>query len=324
MESYLTKDELEFYNSLTPQQVASYISALYKIPRNTSVTDIQLYNALNQQTVQIANLLSRQLDVKSVTPSILGKQAEDSFEQICKMLPDNYRVINTASAGKKGDFIIYYSKNGREYSCCVDIKNYTKKVPRDEVEKFYTDIYHGNYDCALLVSTNTQVIGIPDAIYKTYASTASSRVPVWFISGVSNEVILQVIQCMFQDIVDKVHTPVSTASLSSINFALSYLADIRRAIKDLIDSNASQLSNMNKVLVDTEYKISCELTKLGLRSDSFDLIDCARPFDKPITLIQLNSKLRTNYTIDEITDYCTRNNLQINTKGKTTYYHLDK
>jgi hypothetical protein len=226
---------------------------------------LEVGEPLNEEEKEAIN---KSNNIKSYYPSIIGKKAEDSFELLCKRLSNQYNILSTAKIGKQGDFIIEYSNNGMLYKCLVDIKNYEKTVPKKEIDKFYEDLNYGSYNAGLILSKKSKFTGISENIYVSDVMLSYDRLPVMFLSSLSNELIIKCIEILFFKITvikEKKFDYMQVENiLMNINNTLEHSSLTRRILKEHQDSTmdavAKSLNNLNSL----EQKINDSINYINI------------------------------------------------------------
>ncbi len=200
---------------------------------------------------ELAGVLTKAYNTSNVVGSAeLGQRGEFGFELICRNLPVNYKLVNTTMAGKQGDFIISYTDK-KVYTCLVDIKNYKSTVPRNTIDKFMLDLEGGNYDCGLLVSVQSKIVGMSESISIVDKTLLTSTIPVMFVSKVPDNILLMCIELLFKRVCINTSIQIDR-SLVHINNALSQSASVRRLLTDLNKSINSQLLDAQNMLMSIE------------------------------------------------------------------------
>jgi hypothetical protein len=231
----------------------------------------------------------------SYTPAIIGQYAENDFYSLCKLLPDNYEVINTAKQGKAGDFVITYSVGNVKKTCLVDIKKYTSSVPKKEVEKFYEDLSYGNYDAGLLLSTNSKITGYSDGIHLEQKDVSYGSIPVMYLANVPSEFYIHAIKILM--LKATVHNEADIrlnnvrGILNYINLALNQSSMTRRTLTELsthVDSSITRciqqlvtlevqikraIKELDVVLVKEDLPVTINAPKLSPRADNISDLD---------------------------------------------------
>jgi hypothetical protein len=251
-------------SSLTPKKHAELLNALYSIP--------DIMTALAKKSVKGS--------------AEIGKSGEDLFEKICHSLPINYSLTNTAKQGHKGDFVLLFEYRGGSYRCLVDIKKYSTTVPKKELDKFHDDLLTDKYDCGMILSLTSRLVGYPEAITLSNYHGISTM----YLSDLSDEkLIIQSIQMLFMSLVSKlsvygdsnVHnkskkdesetdytTKLATIkqtianAVSLINTAVGYSNSTRQTLRDLEKSVHSHVQKCNENLLTLGVQIDHALKML--------------------------------------------------------------
>ena len=212
----------------------------------------------------------------------IGKQGEKTFEQVCKNLPSNYKVVNTTKSGKQGDFIISYKANNKIYNCLVDVKNYKSTIPKKEVDKFYLDIESGNYDAGLIISLGSKFVGIESAINIESHVFTYAELPCMFLSQIDINLIPNCIELLFLRISSLEEKNASycqiTNTINYINSAVGTSVMTRRLLEELTTQIHGTIHKCQENLLSMEIKIKQSIDLLK-SEDSKELPDDNSPDD---------------------------------------------
>jgi hypothetical protein len=201
----------------------------------------------------------------SLAPAIIGKQAEDLFEQICSKLPGNFTLVNTAKQGKSGDFVISYkNKSDKVLTCLVDIKKYTGKVPKKEIDKFNKDLIFSTHDAGLIVSFTSKFVGVNDSIHLAPTETPHGSIPVMYLAEMPESLIVDAIKILMLSAEARVEKQVAVDGLLVfINSSLAQSAMTRRMLSDLALCVSTQIQSCqeNLLMLETTIKHAVSATK---------------------------------------------------------------
>lgn len=190
---------------------------------------------------------------ESKSAADIGKKGEADFIRICKGLPSNYHITNTAKQGKQADFIITFVHKGQQKTCLVDIKKYTTSVPKKELDKFYEDLTFGSYDAGLIISYGSKFTGIADDITIEDRCMSYGTVPIMYLANTYDDLILQCIQLLMMKVTEidrySVNCSKIESGLSYINNAISQSTMTRRMLSELsVDLTKSLLKAQENLL----------------------------------------------------------------------------
>lgn len=244
------------------------------------------------------------INITTATSANIGKAGELKFEELCKKLPCNYTIQNTAKIGHAGDFIITFTSNGREYKCLIDIKNYKSKIPKKEIDKFIYDLTYGSYDSGLLVSLNSKFTGIAESLHLVDHTTPYGKVPIMFVSEAPDDLLLKCVQliCLKSMVnTDKqCNADLISVSINNINQALQHSASTRRMLSDMQSTLSSQINMCQEQLIGGEVRIKdsiryleYQLSTIQTEIDPFE----ANPFSTSSTNA-FGTTTTTNNTTD--------------------------
>lgn len=238
------------------------------------------------------------INITTATSANIGKAGELKFEELCKKLPCNYTIQNTAKIGHAGDFIITFTNNGREYKCLIDIKNYKNKIPKKEIDKFIYDLTYGSYDSGLLVSLNSKFTGIAESLHLTNHTTPYGEVPIMFVSEAPDDLLLKCVQliCLKSMVnIDKqCNADLISVSINNINQALQHSASTRRMLSDMQSTLSSQINMCQEQLIGGEVRIKDSIRYLEYQLSTIQ-INTNDPFgDNPFSTFGGNTATTTN------------------------------
>ncbi len=111
--------------------------------------------------------------------TVKGKIAERVMGiNLCKLLP-NAEIDDTGYIAGAGDIVINYKK----CRIMIEVKNYSKNVPRHEQDKFSRDLLQNKYDAGILVSCGS---GIANHNNKFEYSTIQGKLAIYLSNAGSN------------------------------------------------------------------------------------------------------------------------------------------
>jgi hypothetical protein len=239
-------------STLTVNDLASIISSTYRIPG--------VINALKHSHGSSPAIS------QSVAAADIGKTGETTFEDMCKTLPVNYKIINTSKAGHAGDFIIEFSKDCKVYRCLVDIKTYKGTVPKKEIDKFTEDMMYGSYDSGLMISYASKFVGINDSIYIDTKILPYGRIPIMFLSDIPHELIIQCIEVLCTKMTvssdHKINLTQVESSMAFINTSLCQSSTTRRLLSELQTNTTVQIQRCQEHLIGCEVHIKQALNQM--------------------------------------------------------------
>lgn len=163
-------------NDVSVDKLADHLSALHPDQTNNmTISPIKLSSVIRSSAT-------------------IGQKGEEKFEDICKKLPSNFTIINSAKTGHAGDFIIEVPHNHTVYRILVDIKSYSKSVPSKEIQKLKDDLSHGHYHAAILYSLRSKITGISENIQITTIDLPKGKMPILYMSKVAPDLVNHCIQ----------------------------------------------------------------------------------------------------------------------------------
>jgi hypothetical protein len=240
---YQTK---KWATELTAHDISHILSAIYRIPGIIDSLKTPIY-------------VPSQLNGQSIQSSDVGKLGESLFEEICQKLPINYKIVNTSKSGHTGDFVIEFNKECKLYRCLVDIKTYKSTVPKKEIDKFVNDMIYGSYDSGLMISYKSKFVGISNSIYIDDRTLPYGKVPIMFLSNLSETLITQCIEVlctkMSVEIDSKTNLTQIENSISFINTALCQSSTVRRLLSDLQTNTSNQIQRCQEQLIGCEVHV---------------------------------------------------------------------
>lgn len=216
----------------------------------------------------------------------IGKQGEATFATLCKSLPENYQVVNTAKQGKAGDFIIYYTEGRIKKSCLVDIKKYSTTVPKKELDKFYDDLTFGCYDAGLIISYSTKFAGIHDNIFLEQKDMSYGKIPIMYLANIPDDFIIHAIKIIMMKTIVAADKEISSTKLESmlnyINSALAQSSMTRRTLSDLNHSVSNTIQKCQEQLVSLEIQVKRTINEISGLIDTTIASDYAKLKPEPI------------------------------------------
>lgn len=259
---------------------------------------------------------------------IAGKIGELKFAELFIDQPE-FIVINTATIGKHGDFIIEYTYKEKLYRCLVDIKNYTSSVQQKEVVKFNDDLNTGNYDCGLFLSLRSKITGIKEQLEIREVFVPKGKIPCAFLThvedhtGLNKTVILKIIQMLFMIVSNRLCQPSKAARVfNTIKLALNKSMETRRSLTDLsqtfvkcIDRCKEDLMTMELIIqnsiADDENSLLEDIINL-FRKEKYDLKE-----DEQSVIVKTTG---TIIIIDKANEYLTCDKVgELSKKSRTLF-----
>jgi len=221
-------------STLTSDDLSHILQSVYKIP--------QLVQSLKNSKPQYA--------------ADIGKQGEQDFIKMCKTLPENYSIVNTAKQGKQGDFIIVYRHNNQMKKCLVDVKKYTTSVPKKEIDKFHEDLTYGSYDAGLIISYSSKFTGISDNIFLEDKQLMNGVIPVMYLANIDTELILQCIKVLMLKTLVTESCDIKLTRIeyfiNTINNTLSQSASTRRLLSEMQQEISKSIQRCQENLISLE------------------------------------------------------------------------
>ena len=253
--SHLPPDIKPWVQSLTAKDYAKILEVVYNIPEFTS-------------TLSICNNDLKNKVIKGSAE--IGKSGEQLFAEICQTLPAEYSLLDTAKQAHKGDYIIEYNSDGVYKKCLVDIKKYTSTIPKKELDKFHSDLAEDQYDCGLLISLNSKIVGYSKAITIVPHPTTHGNIDILYLSNVSDPYLIkQAIQIL---VTNNIVEQKNKGSLDKINNAIKIINisignsnAARSSLRELEKSTSLHIQKCNELLLTLEMQIKQAI--LSIESD---------------------------------------------------------
>tara|TARA_Y100000817_G_scaffold303256_1_gene285015 strand:- start:1082 stop:2149 length:1068 start_codon:yes stop_codon:yes gene_type:complete len=117
---------------------------------------------------------------KSQNSSILGQTGETfTFEELNLRFP-KAEIEDCHKTKGKGDFIL----KEKNFTMMIETKNYTKNVPKPEIDKFYRDFDNNkDFQCAIMVSLHSGICARED-----FHLEVRDQRPIMFLHNVSKNI----------------------------------------------------------------------------------------------------------------------------------------
>lgn len=120
------------------------------------------YYAVKKEIMDKLNDDKRDRERKEENSTIKGEHAEDVMESV---ISQKWEYERTSGRHHQGDFIIRFELD-REYRVLVDIKNYSKGIPKAEYDKFLKDIKTTGCDAGIYFAYSGKVPGKSNSVSK--------------------------------------------------------------------------------------------------------------------------------------------------------------
>jgi len=236
-----------------------------KIHTNNVENNIYVHDFNNE--IKVIECSSK-TSIQEYYPVTKGKLGENTFLDICKELPMEYKVINTSKESKKGDFNILYTTENITYNCLVEIKNYKNVVKSDEISKFLRDISYG-YDCGIFISFNSSITGIKQQIHFDEHITSLGIIPVVYISNIDimyKTIIIECVKLIMIKNITKTEKEYNSdkilQAINYINISLKFANTIRNNMFDLKHKIDIDINNCISSLSDLEINIKTAIKNI--------------------------------------------------------------
>jgi len=156
------------YNYLYPKNIISHDIS--------SLNQIEIINKLNQLTTssnsdavidkveQLKSIISKLLGI-SYTSNKKGEMSENTIEEIIKTRYNNLTYQTTRHIPHSGDAWVLFDSGQK---LMVEVKNYTKSVPTNEIIKFNNDMINHNIKWGIFLSINSRIPKCKTLDYKQF------------------------------------------------------------------------------------------------------------------------------------------------------------
>ena len=117
---------------------------------------------------------------KSQNSTIIGQAGEVfTFEELNLMFP-KAEIQDCHKTKGKGDFIL----SEKDFTMMIETKNYTKNVPKPEIDKFYRDFDNNkDFQCAIMVSLHSGICSRED-----FHLEVRDQRPIMFLHNISKNI----------------------------------------------------------------------------------------------------------------------------------------
>jgi hypothetical protein len=255
---YLAPNVKEWILGLEEKDIANIITSVYHIPKIFIKPEIPIIPSVPESPKEY--------------PVDLGLYGENRFEDICSRLPRCYTLINTAKIGHKADFILKYQGEHYNLCCLIDVKNYRNTVPKKEIDKFYEDIKHGNYNAGLIISYKSPFTGIKEGITIREELFPTGKIPIMFLSNMPDETLHYCIETLFLYArgFNKNRNTINEINhiIEHINDTLVHSGNTRKLLLDMQTSLNKNIAQCQEQLISLEIKVKESLHYLGQKIDN--------------------------------------------------------
>lgn len=191
-----TKEQIEMkydekYNTLLKeyQQLHSTLSA-----QNES--KIKEMFEKNQEYMKEINTLRKELfDIQTINnnSSLKGKYSEEKVFNILNRHLPSAEIIDTHKESAKGDFIVKV----QNVIMMVETKDYSKNVPKREIDKFYRDLdVNSEINCAVFISQQSGISKKENMEYENYNGKH-----IFFIHNfIQNDFLIAIVYNVFKQL----------------------------------------------------------------------------------------------------------------------------
>lgn len=282
-------DKLDIYTkewakTLTEDDIAHLLQGIYKLPgllETLKNLHPIIYLPQNEESKSkiIAdltefdsqpcskNLPNQEFKTKSIpllpktkSSTQLGQIGEDIFREACQKLPSEYTVEDMTKVGKMADFIVTYEKYSQHIKCLVDIKNYSRNVPKSEIDKFRNDLQFSHCNMGMIISLNSKFAGISDMCY-----CETSPQNIMFIRTSEPAIIRTAIMLYVRNQTTSntcVNVTKLRCAIDTINHNMVSSAQTRRLFLESGQTLVRTLQKCNDILLENEIRMEQYIEKL--------------------------------------------------------------
>jgi hypothetical protein len=162
-----------------------------------------------------------------VVPAVKGAIGE---EFVFKALTCYYRVKNVAHDSKSGDLTLFVE----DLKILVEVKNYTSRIGRPNVDKFERDVTTTVPDGGLFISLHTPIANVTDSFRIVHHQAAEGTVPcIYLVSSIENQMVAAVE--MLRGLI-RSNEMIKASAVRAIDDAVSPLLDTVDTLAKLRDS----------------------------------------------------------------------------------------
>jgi len=204
-----------------------------------------------------------------------GLLGELNFEHIIQ--GSAYNIENISKLGKRGDFIL--TDNTDPTRILIEIKNYNKTIPKEEINKFYRDLRaNSTMDAGIIISYNTKFTGRPQKnVSEEYFMNGVKKIPLLFIVNSNSDFILQNIDMLFALVrltnrSDLIRDEIISSGLRTIKEHSDNLSQIRNTSGELLVDLNKHVHSINSCSLELEHSLMSTITDICRHLEVTDTI----------------------------------------------------
>ena len=250
----------------------TYETQLGTIIKTITISQLKLLCDVGEQ---FNKLIESPLATQTEGSAKKGLLGELNFEHIIQ--ESEYNIENMSKRGKRGDFIL--TDDTDPTRVLVEIKNYSRAVPTDEITKFYRDLRaNSTMDAGIIISYNTRFTGRPKkSVSEEYFMNGIKKIPVLFIVNSNSSFILQNIDMLFTSVrlknrSDLIREDIISSGLRSLKDHSCSLSQIRNTSGELLGDVSKHVQSINSYSLELEHSLSSTITDICRHLEITDIV----------------------------------------------------
>lgn len=257
---YFSEQVWNGIKQLDPAKLADWITDSYR----------------DEKAEEQRSLIPAPVPVSSVAKGQLGEM------QVEEILRKKFQVTNVSGKARSGDLQITHKfPEIPEIRVLVEVKNYSRSVPRAELDKFYRDLEIDRFHAAMFISLNTKIAGeelLPLEI-KTHRQ-ADRQIFIAYVVTNDPEIITGAAALLIAQARANIHATESIGALQNASYTKLYnlsqkaysavvsMAQVRQQLMNLRDQQHRAMTTISDQMASNEQILHMQLTKLMHRLHS--------------------------------------------------------
>ena len=178
-----------------PNSEEEYLLTKIK-PNNRDYSNIMLDSSETIVTT-IEPSLQSAINNRNQSSYMLGELSEMAvYDELKSGLPSDMKVTKVSSGGGKGDLLVHWiSPTGCSYKLMIDVKNFSKVVPRKEIDKFKRDMQRNQYDSGIILSLCCRFVDMRE---QTLEFDKCGNSNVCFLQSSNPVIIVEIVMFMLK------------------------------------------------------------------------------------------------------------------------------
>lgn len=181
---------------------------------------------------------------------------------------EGWFIEDTSGIPEKGDIHIIPPDSNTKGSVLVEIKNYTRSIPKHEILKFKRDLMKNDVGCGIFISLQTSIQGYANRSVEMIMDEKEVNKPIIYLQGRDERDILAqwvlIMSKITVDLFNKVSSKMDqTITAQEVQSHINTIIDRIKPIQSQITTLTSSFQENIKVLTNLVTKLLQDVTDIG-------------------------------------------------------------